>query len=764
MLKKSFFILLFYFSFLVLSAVDVNKINFDQTGALKVPTELLRYNIQLKPGKTFTQEKLNNDIKRLYDTGYFSDVEAKATTTSDNKVNITFVLSNTSRIEKILIKGNKKYTTQKIMEQIRLRESDPLSAKLLQESVDAIRKLYKDDGYYNANVYTSTEKGKSGDSILTFHVQENLRLKVNQVKFEGNKVFSSWTLKESVQTSHSYLNWLFNWGLYDKTIAKQDKLRLRNLYWTKGYLDFSVKVFTQPVKDDSDYVNVLFKIYEGKPYKIGKVIVAGNNVFKDSEINKLITLRKGEYYDYKNEEYTTQAITAKFDNLGYCNFRCKSDLKPDFKTHIVDIVFNLKEGRPYNIRNVNISGNKITKDYVIRRELPKQVQPGEPVNNMAVDAGKSRLMAMNYFKKVEAYTTSSPIPGEKDVNYEVKEKGTGHASIGAGYSQYNGLTGRLSLSESNFDITDPANFFRGGGQRVDLFLQYGTERQDASINFVEPWLFGIPMRLDVSGFFHEREYEYWTERHIGFNFGVAKPFGEFNSWNLGYILDFVNITDMSDNYSYDFRRKNETATRRGALLFGLKRDTRDSLVSPTSGYLLSFNSELATELLASSSNYYRLDGKASGYWNFFDKFLVLHLGFGMGTAQGIGNPDAVPIYQRYFLGGQPSIRGFKFRRVSPLTNDGMPTGGLSMMNITAEVLHPIYKWIKGAPFVDVGNAWEDPWHWSPQLNVGAGYSLQITIPQISSVPFKLSLGVPVYRTQSAYSSSPQFYVDVGGDW
>ncbi|HJO92665.1 MAG TPA: BamA/TamA family outer membrane protein, partial [Victivallales bacterium] len=108
--------------------------------------------------------------------------------------------------------------------------------------------------------------------------------------------------------------------------------------------------------------------------------------------------------------------------------------------------------------------------------------------------------------------------------------------------------------------------------------------------------------------------------------------------------------------------------------------------------------------------------------------------------------------------------GFKFRRVSPLNANGMPLGGRSMMTITAEVLHPIYKWIKGAPFVDVGNAWEDPWHWSPNLNVGVGYSLQITIPQISSVPFKLSLGVPVYRAQNAYATEPQFYVDVGGDW
>ena len=162
-----------------------------------------------------------------------------------------------------------------------------------------------------------------------------------------------------------------------------------------------------------------------------------------------------------------------------------------------------------------------------------------------------------------------------------------------------------------------------------------------------------------------------------------------------------------------------------------------------------------------------LMGYAHGYWNFLEKMLVLHIGGKVGSTGSFnGNNGDVPIYQRYFLGSQNSLRGFKFMAVSPLEsgNKNNPTGGLSMFSATMEVTHPIYKWIRGAPFVDVGNVWSCPFSFQPNLNVGVGYGLRILIPEISSVPIRLDLGFPVNRTDSSYSSSPQFYFDVGVDY
>jgi len=749
-----------------LFCAQVGNIIFNQIGTLKVPKDLIDYNIHLKSGEEFSQDKLNDDIKALYDTGYFSDVEAKTATTADGKINIDFTLTNVPRIKDILIKGNDKFTTEKIMEAVRLHNSEPLVQKQLQESIANIKTLYSDNGYYEANVFPSMINEPGGDVVVTFNIQENQRIKVDNVYFTGNTVFSSWTLKDEVQTSHSYLNWVLDWGLYDEAVAKQDEMRLRNLYWTKGYLDFKTTLEVKKVEDDPDYVNVTFNITEGEPYKVGKIKVIGNTVFSEEEIMTLMRITTGEVYNYQLEEASIEAIKTKFDKLGYCDIICKADIAPDFNTHIVDIIFQITEGQPYDIRNINISGNKITKDYVIRRELP--IQPGDPVNNRLIDTGKSRLMAMNYFSKVETFTTSTPVPGEKDVNYEVEEKSTAKASIGGGFSTDGGVVGRLSLTESNFDITDPSTYFRGGGQRMALLAQIGNEMSNVSLDFSEPWLFGIPLRLDASGFWSLRVFPNWNEMHLGTQWGLTKQVGNFNSVGLSYILDFVEVTKFNSNYPQWFQDQYGGWSRKGAFTLTAERDTRDDLFNPSSGYYLSGKGLFNSVAFGSDSNYYGLEATGHGYWSFFEKFLILHVGTKIATTGGLSSNNDVPIYQKYFLGGQNSLRGFEFMSVSPMVAPSMPGGGLSMWTGTIEIEHPIYRMdaftLKGYPFVDVGNAWTNAWEYGFNMNVGLGYGLKVTVPAITSVPLRFDLGIPVSRTDSSYATSPQFYFDVGADY
>ena len=773
-----------FFSFTTLYSAKVGNINFNQTGALKRSTDYLSLNLSLHKGATFSQEKLNDDIKRLKETGYFTDVEAVISKPSKNIVDITFNLSNASKISGIDIEGNQKFSDEELMEHIPLHAGESLNEKRLKQSLDNLQKLYTENGYYDVKIYPRTKIKKDGDVEVIFRISENVKLRVNSVSFVGNTVFPKGIdvfgqnvggeLEDTVQTHYSYLNLLsaidftgvidkyFNMGLYNKAEIDKDKIRLRNLYWTKGYLDFSVKAKTWVGEDDPDFINVIFELDEGKPYKVGTLTIEGNTVFKSKELYDLLVLKTGELYDSRKERESVQAITSKYDRLGYCEFKCKPQIDADYENHVVDIVFYIHEGGIYTVRNINISGNRITKDYVIRREIP--VEPGQPVDDVLIDAGKSRLMAMNYFNDVEVYTTASGVPGEKDVNYKLKEKGTAHVSIGAGWSSSDSLVGRLSLSESNFDITDPSTFFRGGGERVSLMLQYGIERNDVALTFTEPWLFGLPLRLDTTTFWHQREYEFWTEQHLGGSLQLTTPIGEFNMINLGYTLDFVKVKDMDSGYSQAFRDEEEGGSRVGAINLSIERDTRDNLMVPTSGYFLSMASEINSVILAGSSDYYKLDFGANGYWNFFDKFLVLNLGAKFGAMGSFSGDSNVPIYKRYFLGGQNSIRGFEYRRVSPLNNNGLPLGGQTMIVGTAEVTHPIYKWIRGAAFVDVGNAWADPWTVNFDLNVGVGYGLRILIPQISNAPIRLDLGVPIYKTSSEYSSSPQFYFDVGFNW
>ncbi len=763
-LKKALLIsLLAIVSCFTLYAAEVGSVKFDQSGSTNVPKEMLIYNLWLKPGRTFSEDKLNEDIKRLYKTGYFTDVNAVTTKASDGKINIIFKLANTPKIAKIEVKGNKEFDSNKILDQVTLHTDSPLNDSQLKESTANIRKLYEKSGYYEAKVFPQVKTNSNGMVDVTFKIIEETRLRVDEVNFTGNTVFSSWTLSDTVDTHHSYFSWLFDWGLVNNDVIDQDKIRLRNLYWSKGYLDFSVKDEIKIEKNDPIYAVVTFNIFEGKPYKVTKVGITGNTVFTNKELEKLLSLKKGQTYNYDFEQHDIKALESKYARLGYADFACRPVLEPDYDTHTVTVTYEVNEGLPYTIHDVTISGNKMVKDYVIRRELP--LKPGAPVDSVKIDAGKSRLMAMNYFSKVDTYTTASGVKGEKNVNYLVKEKGTSRFTIGGGYSTSDSLVGRVTYTESDFDITDPSTFFRGGGQRLSMMAQFGLTRSDGEIAFTEPWLCGIPLSMTTKGFFHQRDYEYWNERHIGFDLSLKKTFMQFNSILLGYNLDFVNVSDMSDKYSQAFIDEQEGNSRRGALRLELARDTTDSIFSPTSGYRLSFLSEANSEITGGSSNYYKIEGRASGYWNFLDKFFILHLGAKGGTIGGIGSGVDIPIYERYFLGGQDSIRGFDYMGVSPLSDTNhIPVGGLSMFTATADVEHPIYKWIKGDAFVDVGNAWADSFEYGTDMNVGIGYGLRITIPQLSPAPLRLDFAYPIYRANDHYSDHLQFYFSFGVDW
>jgi len=760
MLKRHLIACLMLLSAVLGAAEEVGKVRFEQHGGSNVPDEMLQLNLWLRPGREFSQKRLDEDIKRLYETGSFTDVEAVIKKPEEGKVDVTFVLQNTPKISEITISGNQKYKTENLLELVTIEAKTPLNDNKLRESASAIRKKYYDNGFYESKVNPKVSKNPDGSVKVNFDIQENLRLKVNSVKFTGNTAFSAWAMKDVIATAHSYLNWIMEWGLVNDDEVQKDIIRLRNLYWTKGYLDFAAKPEITKLADDPDYADVTFHITEGEPYKVSKVEINGGKAVDRARLLAGLSLKAGEVYNVAKQDKDVLYIKNQFAPLGYCDFKCDPVLSSDFATHTVAVTYHIKEGGAFTVHDVNISGNRIVKDYVLRREVP--LQPGDPVNTNLVDVGKSRLMGMNYFEKVDSYTTASGVDDQKNINYDVKEKGTAHVSVGAGWSSDESLVGRLELSETDLDITDPRNWFRGAGQRVDLVAEVGILKNALALSFTEPWLFNIPLRLDTTAFINTRKYDYWSERHGGLDIGLTKPvFSDFNTVNFGYVIDFVKVSDMDHRYSESFRDKNEGEFRRGAFRLGFTRDTRDSVMNPTSGYELSALGEINSELTGATANYYRAEAKASGYWNFLEKMLVLHLGTKVGQTSGFGG-DA-PFFERYFMGGQENLRGFAYRRVSPLNNERMPLGGGTMFLVSSEITHPIYKWVRGAVFVDAGDCWQDPASVRPDLNVGVGYGLRIMVPQLN-YPIKVDFALPVHRTNHKFSDSLQFYFNVGFNW
>ncbi len=743
-------------------AQELNSVTFEQPDNSRFTDDVFRMNVQSRKGAMYDERVVNDDIKRLHSTGFFSDVVAETKKGPNGKIDLVFRIVPKAVVKEVKISGNEKYDTDKLREQITISAGGMLNDKRLIESANALRKFYADRGHNDAKVDPRFITEKDGSVIVEFRIKENLKQKISRVVFTGATVFPESELKNSIVNQYSWFHWIpfLDLGLLNKRELDNDLVRLRELYWTKGYLDFNVKETRLHVDEkDPEFVTLEFIIDEGEPYTIGNVSVTGNQRLKVEELTPLLTLKKGDVFSSRTERSTVQAIDDRYSPMGYADLFCRVNRIPDYLNHKVDLVVDITEGKPYKVRDVFISGNKWTKDHVIRRELA--IQPDDPVDKHLLDASRARLMGMGYFKKVDVVSISSPQADKKDVDIKVEEKNYLNAKIGAGWSDTDSLAGMLELTHSNLDILDPRNYFMGGGQRARLLAMYGIERYNFEADFTEPWLFGIQLRWDVSGYLRNVEYDDWDEQRIGVTTSLTKRiFDDFTTISGGYTFEHVWVHNMSKHMSKVFKEE-KGGSYVGRIHLTLDRDTRDNAMDPTSGYMVNLLTAVSSELLGGTNNYYRVELKGINYYSFFDKMFVWSLGAKIGMIGSIGDwKKDPPIYERYFLGSGDTVRGFPYRSIGPVDKNKDNYGGDFMYLLTTEVTHPIWDFIRGAVFVDVGDATHSRFGPFNKPNIGVGYGLRIKLPVINA-PIKLDLAYPVLNNQEGIGNSVRFHFNMG---
>ncbi len=749
-----------------LAAAEVAEVVFEQEGVNRLSTDQLAFSVQLRGGVEFSREKLDADVKRLYATGNFSDIVTEASELPDGRIRVLFRVRLRPRISRLDIQGNAKFKTPELAEHVSLAEGGLLNEKELRDTLNNLRKFYADHGYRDARIEHTVLPDGDEQVILTIRISENLRLRVNDVKFEGAEHFSQWDLRHSIANQYSYMNWLpflndyLNMGLLDRRELELDKARLRDKYHDAGYLDFKVEeIRSTPDPDDPEYVDLTFVITEGEPYTVSSVTVNGNTVYSAEELLPLISLHAGNIYSRTAADNSARAITSLYETLGYADVQCRVVRREDFENHTVALDFVITEGRKYFVRGVQIVGNTDTKDKVIRRELA--IQPGDPVDRNRLEVSRSRLLGMGYFTRVAVDAVNADALNEKDIRIEVEEKPQRYDfRIGAGVSDINSFFGMAELSANNFDITNPMNGFYGGGQRMRIQGIYGIENAGFNVDFVEPWLFDLPIRFELSSYMNLVEYDQWDEWRVGARTSVQrKIFDDFTTVALGYKFEVVRIDDVGHRLKKYLSKHDLDGTSlvsQPSLMIG--RDTRDSMTDPTEGYNINLFGAISPQIFGSSTNFYTLEAKGSYYLSFFDKAIVAMVGGKVGTV-GTFDGEEAPLYERYFLGGGNSLRGFEYRTVSP-TYKGENIGGQTMLLLTAEVSHPIWGPVRGAAFVDVGNAWADEFDMDfSEINIGAGYGLRVKIPQLN-VPIRLDIAYPVLNN-SDNRSRVRIHFNVG---
>ncbi len=757
---------------------SIDRVVFLQEGAYPLSEDIFEMNTQTKAGMPYSERIVNEDVRRLFALGMFEDVVSEVKDLSGGNKEVTFKITAKKNVSEILFKGNRKFSDDELRKLVKLRTDMPLNDALLIESARELRKFYDENGYTEAQIDSSPEADGDNSVKVIFNIAEHLRVRIDNVEFEGMEVYKPSEVKDLLETRYffgsakwlSFMPWAWmglqpNLGLYDRDFVTRDKIRLRELYWQKGYLDFKVTdVVVTEHEDDPELVDVKFVVEEGEPYFINSIRIVGAKEFSEEQLMPLLSAHEEQVYSSSREDRDLKALESKYSPLGFADFQARAMHYPDYSTHSVDVEYEIHEGTQYTIGEVYISGNRMTKDYVIRRELPFETD--DLMDKELLDIGKSRLMGMGYFQSangegdgVEILSMDSPEPGKKDIYVNVEEKDFYGANLGFGWSDSDGLAGSIQLWHSNMDITDPMNWFTGGGQHLRIGALVGIEHFDVQTDFTEPYLFGIPLRFDLSGYWREVLYEDWNEQRLGFTVALTKRiFDDFTSVSAGYTFEYVRIHDMDKKMGPIFQDF-KGGSRIGRIFLSLNRDTRNSATNPTSGYDIGAYTYLTTRGLGASNDYYKFELRAVNYFPFFHDWFVLTTGAKIGT-MGTFNGDMVPLYDRYFLGGGDSVRGFPYRSIGPVDNNDDNYGGEFMYLFTAELSHPIYKFLRGAVFCDVGDATSA--HFGPisQPNVGVGYGLRIMVPGIN-MPIRLDLAYPIVCNQEGVSRKLRFHFNMG---
>jgi len=804
----------------------IDGVDIKFVGPPQVSQEFIRSNIRVRVGDLYRVNSTQDDVHALYATGQFYNIRVSVNqSTNGSGVLLTYIVQARPRITEIKIVGNKKVKDSKIKKKITVKVGDPLDEQKLFTDVQDIKKLYEKYGYADTKVkYVTSVDENAGHGTVTFEIVESQKVKISEIDFIGAAAFPQKELRGVVKLKRHWMwSWLTGNGVYKQDDFDDDRDLLANFYLEHGYLDFAIK----DVKLDNPTTNTLvikYYLYEGRQYKVGSIKLTGNKIFTAAQIRTGMEYNHayqrlkgrtgvngfpmdvGNTFTPDGQKKDTEALSDFYGGKGYIDVVPGPNLRvnrtPNVDTGTIDLEYQIDEGQKTYVEKINITGNVKTKDNVIRRELA--ISPGEVFDMVRVKISKQRLENLNYFEKVEAdpEPTDPPISGRKNLDIDVVEKNTGNLTFGAGFSSVDSLVGFVEMSQGNFDLFHPPTF-TGAGQKLRLKLALGTQRRDYELSFIEPWFLNRKLALGVDLYRHQLDFEspndIYNESQTGARLSLTRAlWSDFLIGSISYTFQQVGIS-LNSPYHVAYSTAGYTTVPAGPVtspgpapqpslpiqipsnvpesileqlgphdysIFGttLAYDTRNSTQLPNHGQ----RTEIDPEISVGDVDYYKIQLKSSWYFPGLMKGDVIEVVGRVGIAGSINGGD-VPFYDAYYLGGIYSLRGFKFRNVSPRdpptygVTVNEPIGGNSVWFSSVEYSIPIMEkeggvGVRVATFFDAGAVGTGTTTFSTCFDDDVGLGLRLNIPHMG--PLRLDYGIPI--THDQYNGgSGQFQFSAG---
>jgi outer membrane protein insertion porin family len=667
------------------TAVEVKGLRRIEEGAVKSK-------LSQKIGAALSQEKTTEDIKTIFKMGYFDDVNVSLEP-FEGGIKVIYAVKEKPTIIKVDFQGNKEYDDVKLKEHVSVTPGAIADITLINDNAVKLRTFYEDEGYYLAKVVPVINKTDEGEVVVTYQITENDKVKIKKIIIENNKALSASKIKKAMKTKErGIISFITGTGYYKKEEMKASIEQIRDLYYDNGYLKIIVGDPTIKLTENMKGMTITIPVSEGDQFKVLSVGVAGNKVFSDEELKKLIKLKPNKVFSKAVLREDVTALSDKHSENGYALVSINPDLVPDEEKRQVTVIYRVSEGEKFKIGKIDISGNTKTKDKVIRREV--RVDEGDTFNSSALKRSYERLNNLNFFETVDI--APKPRPDEKvvDLDVKVKEKSTGSLSIGGGYSSVDKVIGMVELSQ--------ANLF-GAGQYIKLKGELGMKSRNTEITFRDPWFLDKPIAFGASVYKNQRDYPDFKRKSVGMELSLGKRFWEY--WNAGiaYNLEQVKVSDVSENSSLQVQEQVGKKIT-SAISPSISRDTRDYYLDPSRGSLNSIYTTFAG--FGGDNAFIKAVIDSGWYFPVFD-VTTIHLRGRLGWIEGIFG-KTVPLYENFYVGGIYTVRGLGWGIAGPKDEKtGEAIGGTKELVFNAEYIFPIVTElkIKGVIFADAGRAY-----------------------------------------------------------
>ena len=651
-------------------------------GNKRVETSTLLYYIKTRKGEPLSRSQISKDVKEIYGLGQFKDIRVETRQGSEG-MEVVFIVEEIPSLGDVLFYGNKEIEGSDMHEILGFKRGEAFQQHMTTEAKEKIKSLYHEKGFFFVKVDVISKKSDKNLMDIHIRVREGEKVGIKNIFFSGNKNFSADELRDQIETkAETWISFLDESGIYKKDILKLDVFRLEGYYQDNGYLRARVQTPNIKIDEKNKEINISISIEEGSKYRVGKITGKSDDTVSENDVLKALRMKTGDVYSLSKVRAGVMSIGDIYSERGYAYADVNPITKINENSRTVDVSIEVDRGRKIYVGEITVQGNTRTLDNVIRREF--RLKEGALFDSVKLRRSKQRINNLQFFEDVKIDTRRGKASDLVDITTTVTERPTGSVSIGAGFSSSESLMFNAGISQNNF---------MGTGRRVVFSTSLSSRKTNFNLSLTDPRIFDTTVSAGVDAFNRKTDYYSYKAKKTGAGVRFGKSLSEYDWAGLNYNFADTEITDVATT---TYLKAGKRITSRISPTF--VRDTRDDFLNPSSGSRHVVRFDLAG---LGGAKFHKMLYETSHYWPIVGQ-LVGMLHGQIAWSDGYGDDD-LPAFEKYYMGGPKSLRGYTIRNVGPKDGSGNPLGGNQSLLLNAELQYPFTKGFRGFLFYDRGN-------------------------------------------------------------